>query len=653
MFNYRPQTTYTSSGNALTTPQQVLDYQNMLANQQSQETARQPVLGAQPVKGNGGTFVLRDGADPSTQDGWDWKPDMVYSSPGGYNEITGIVEEPVTRTVSFGNPEYDNAMGLAQGAGVTNNAGYTFANGTGQATDLTPLNQAGVNVVDHGQPFWAQAAGAVAPFIPGIVGGLATGGLASGLGLAGGLATGAAGGAGGGLVSQTSQGGGNLGDYLTSMGTGAVVGGTLGAVGDYLNGAGNAGGPSVTDTNAFNTGDIYTGNNSLESIDVSGNPVSGVPSGTTNAINSTGQSISGIPTEIPNPDISYIDGNGQPIGMDGNPTTATIPNPDYTGTPSPDAISNQTGPPVSAVTDTVVPGGGTPTPTSTTDTNPGATGGMGDTDTLPTVGSGGAPAVGPGSPDLPSFMDSAGNIDWARILLPATLGVGATLYGQKLGADAIRDAANTQSESTKAQLALQNKIYEEQKARMEPWTTSAKNNLSRLNDATAAGGRLDPAARYNMDLYKAGPEYQNSLIAGNREADAIRAKSTIGGYGSGRMATALTDRAQENAQLGYQTGLGNWNNANTMDFNRLASMSDPNSVNQVNSYAQNYATGAGNTMQTGSNAQQALSIQGGRNDQGTVNSLAGVFGSGINDYYKQQQGNQGTDAYNTGYRFSY
>lgn len=227
---------------------------------------------------------------------------------------------------------------------------------------------------------------------------------------------------------------------------------------------------------------------------------------------------------------------------------------------------------------------------------------------------------------------------------------------------AVREAANTSAAANDRALALQQRMYDEGVARLQPRLTAGNNALAQMQ----GGAFAQPAAfRFGAGDYQADPGYAFRLTEGQRALD--RQAAARGGLISGGALRAATRYGQDmgSQEFGnaYNRALTGYNadvaRSNT-GYNRLAGLADVGQTagTQIGSSGQNYATNAGNLMtnqgDTYGNAmlaaerarQSAYGNIGTQARSGGFNSLvSGFYGPG---QYNQRMGVNFTDPNNYG-----
>jgi len=213
----------------------------------------------------------------------------------------------------------------------------------------------------------------------------------------------------------------------------------------------------------------------------------------------------------------------------------------------------------------------------------------------------------------------------------AIVGLGSAV----IGGIASNNAANTQANAANNATALQQQIYEQNQANLNPYMGYGTSAGKTLSSMLAPGGQLtqsftpadylankDPG--YQFQLQQGQQALQNSQAAGNGVLTGSALKDLIG-YNQGMAAT------------GYQNAFDRWQAQNTNVYNRLMGMSQ---------LGENAAAGAGNTGAS-IGANMAGTITGAGNAAaagqiGVANAISGGLNSGLGYYYMNQMGRGST-----------
>lgn len=195
----------------------------------------------------------------------------------------------------------------------------------------------------------------------------------------------------------------------------------------------------------------------------------------------------------------------------------------------------------------------------------------------------------------------------------AILGLGSAV----IGASAANRAASAQSAAARNDLALKERIYNEQSKKFSPFLETGQNALAAYNSELGLGPRPD-----GYEGFQKTPGYQFALDQGRDTVDASAASR--GNLYSGATLTALNKFGQGFADQNYERY--------TNKLRDLAGMGQ-SAAGQQGAAAQNYSQGAGNAFASIGNAQSAGAI-------GVANALNGGIQNGIGLYqYNQLAGN--------------
>lgn len=208
--------------------------------------------------------------------------------------------------------------------------------------------------------------------------------------------------------------------------------------------------------------------------------------------------------------------------------------------------------------------------------------------------------------------------------------LGSTVVGGLMGrsaaksqAGAARDAANAQLQASREANALQQRIYEENVARQQPFLQTGTEFFNRL----AALQRGGPGAAQN--LLQMDPGYQFRLGEGLKALD--RQAAARGGLISGGALKAAQRYGQDAASQEYGAA-----------YNRLAGLANvgPSAAGIMSGLGERYGATAGQNLMAGGQA-AAQGILGAGSARasgymGTANTLAG----GLGQYLQYQQNQQ-------------
>ena len=211
----------------------------------------------------------------------------------------------------------------------------------------------------------------------------------------------------------------------------------------------------------------------------------------------------------------------------------------------------------------------------------------------------------------------------AAIIGSAVVGGLASRSAAKAQAGASRDAANAQLQATREANSLQERIYEENVARQQPFLRTGTQFFNRLA-ALQRGGPEAAEQFLQMD-----PGYGFRLSEGMKALE--RSAAARGGLLSGGTGRALTRYGQDVASQEYGAA-----------YNRLAGLANvgPQAAGIMSNLGQQYAGAVGQNLMAGGQAaaQGILGAGAARGSayMGTANTLAG----GLGQYLQYQQNQQ-------------
>lgn len=213
--------------------------------------------------------------------------------------------------------------------------------------------------------------------------------------------------------------------------------------------------------------------------------------------------------------------------------------------------------------------------------------------------------------------------------------IGGSIISGLIGADASKSAAGTQADSANRATDLNQHIYDQSQANLNPYMGFGRGAGTTLSSMLAPGGQLtrgftpadflankDPG--YGFQLQQGQQALQNSQAAGNGVLTGSSLKDLIG-YNQGMAST------------GYQNAFDRWQAQNTNVYNRLMGMSQ---------LGENAAAGAGNTGAS-IGANMAGSMMGAGNAAaagriGSANAISGGINNAAGYYYLNQMGKSNT-----------
>lgn len=228
----------------------------------------------------------------------------------------------------------------------------------------------------------------------------------------------------------------------------------------------------------------------------------------------------------------------------------------------------------------------------------------------------------------------------------AAAGALGGIAGGYMSAQGSKAAAAAQERIAAQNIAFQKEMYNQNVARLAPWTTYGQNMLGALESQMPS-----LTSKYDYAKYQTGPEYQNMLAATDRQQKALEAQASASGmYGSGTMANQLQQNAAYLAQQGYQQGLSNYWGQNQNIYNMLNSGATlgENAAAQQAAAGSNLASAVGSIYNNqATNTTNALQNQ--YNAYGGALSNIGNIGMNYltqQDVYNQQQAANQQNWYN-------
>lgn len=214
----------------------------------------------------------------------------------------------------------------------------------------------------------------------------------------------------------------------------------------------------------------------------------------------------------------------------------------------------------------------------------------------------------------------------SAVIVGGAVAAGGAIAGSVISSNAASNAANTQSAAAQQAQALQ---YQE-------FLTQENNQAPYLQAGTSAlAGMQNPSFQqpFTMADFQQDPSYQFDLQQGQQAIQ--RSAAASGGLQSGGTMKAMAQYTQGMASNDYEQAYNNYNNNQTLQFNRLASVANLGQTAnaQTNAAGMNMANQAGNDLMGGANAQAAAGIASG-NQWGKT--LSGI-GTGIGTSWMQAQ----------------
>ena len=205
--------------------------------------------------------------------------------------------------------------------------------------------------------------------------------------------------------------------------------------------------------------------------------------------------------------------------------------------------------------------------------------------------------------------------------------IAGPVLGGLLGADASGDAADAQVSAGRESNALQERMFNQNRADMEPWRLAGGDAVNMLRQGIQPGGSL--VKNFSMADYEADPGYNFRLSEGLKGIE--RSAAARGNLLSGGVLKGITRYGQDMASNEYQNAYNRFNQNQGNQYNRLAGVAGTgqNAVNQIGSMGTSMAQNVGNTMQGMGNARASGYV-------GQANALSGGLAGAYNNYQSNQ-----------------
>ena len=197
--------------------------------------------------------------------------------------------------------------------------------------------------------------------------------------------------------------------------------------------------------------------------------------------------------------------------------------------------------------------------------------------------------------------------------MPAAAIVGgvASVVGGAIASRGAKSAANAQANASRDAMAVQERIYQQQREDAEPWRQAGMGALGRLNSASTG----------DMSNFFASPDYNFRRNEGQR--DIGNSFAARGGAASGNALRALAEFNSSMASNEY----GNW-------WNRQAGLAGvgQQANTQIGHAGQNYANQSGNALMQAGDA-RASGVA------GSANAWGGALSNAVNTwaYFRKPQ----------------
>lgn len=221
--------------------------------------------------------------------------------------------------------------------------------------------------------------------------------------------------------------------------------------------------------------------------------------------------------------------------------------------------------------------------------------------------------------------------------------IGAGIGGALISSSASKSAVNSQADSANQSANLSYQEYLQTRADQAPWRDAGTTALSSLTSGLQPGGQFTKT--FGMSNFTADPGYQFRVDEGNKSI--TNAAAARGASYSGATLKALQRFAQNTASDEYGAAYNRFNNDQTTQYNRLASVAGvgQTATNTTDAAAQTYANTAGQAIQNAGTARASGYV-------GTANAINGAVGQASNYYALQSllpsnSSSYTSDAYST------
>lgn len=218
----------------------------------------------------------------------------------------------------------------------------------------------------------------------------------------------------------------------------------------------------------------------------------------------------------------------------------------------------------------------------------------------------------------------------AAILGSAIIGAGASSIAAGQASKAQQRAGDQANQITLAQLAQQDRQYQQDREDLAPYRKAGYIALDQLGSGTINGGEFN--RRFTMDDYEADPGYAFRLEQGNRGVEASAAAR--GGVLSGGAMKALARYNQGAASQEYGAAYDRWRADTTDRYNRLASIAGIGQTATNAGIAAGGANAAAQMAGAGRMADTALQVGNSRASQYVAqgNAIGGAIGQ-VGNYF--------------------
>ena len=211
--------------------------------------------------------------------------------------------------------------------------------------------------------------------------------------------------------------------------------------------------------------------------------------------------------------------------------------------------------------------------------------------------------------------------------LASYLSAGSNVLGGYMQANAINRASDAQLAAADKAVALQEAMYNQQRADIAPWRTAGEMGLAQYAAGIAPGGEL--ARPFTMQDYQADPGYAFRMSEGMKELERSAAKR--GGLLSGATLKGAQRFGQDLASQEYQNAYNRYTQNQQTQRNSLANLAGigQTASGQLQRAGEAYVGPASELQQGIGNVRASGYIQG-------ANALSGGLTGAVSAYQNQQ-----------------
>jgi hypothetical protein len=211
--------------------------------------------------------------------------------------------------------------------------------------------------------------------------------------------------------------------------------------------------------------------------------------------------------------------------------------------------------------------------------------------------------------------------------LASYLSAGSNMLGGYMQANAINRASDAQLAAADKAVALQEAMYNQQRADIAPWRTAGEMGLAQYATGIAPGGEL--ARPFTMKDYQADPGYAFRVSEGMKALD--RTAASRGGLLSGATLKGAQRFGQESASQEYQNAYNRYTQNQQTQRNALANLAGigQTASGQLQRAGEAYVGPASELQQGIGNVRASGYMQG-------ANALSGGLTGAVSAYQNQQ-----------------